>query len=92
MCFNVCVGNAFMRSETPVNICGSLDGNRLLGFSTFFHSTYPDKNVTEGAWFAPAEMERFRDVPLDGIRLDETVGNGLAHSVGEAALGDRFCF
>ena len=26
ICTNVCVGNAFMRSETPVNLCGSLDG------------------------------------------------------------------
>ncbi len=37
-----------MRSETPVNICGSLDGNRLLGFTTFFHSTYPDKKRNRG--------------------------------------------
>ena len=26
ICTNVCVGNAFMRSETPANLCGSLDG------------------------------------------------------------------
>ena len=30
--------------------------------------------------------------PLNGIRLDETVGNGLAHSVGEAAPGKPLLF
>ena len=34
----VCVGNGFIRSETSVNIHGSLDGNGVL-FSTFFHPT-----------------------------------------------------
>ena len=42
----VFVGNAFIRSEMSVNIHGPLDGNGFL-FLTFFHSTYPNKNVTE---------------------------------------------
>ena len=35
-----------MRSERWVNIHGPLDGNGFI-FSTFFHSTCPDQNVTE---------------------------------------------
>ncbi len=38
----------------------------------------------------PPKCIDFGVFPLNGIRLDETVGNGLAHSVGEAALG--YCF
>ena len=41
-----CVGNAFMRSETSVNIHGPLDGNGFI-FLKIFHSTCPNKNVTE---------------------------------------------
>ena len=41
-----CVGNGFIRSETSVNIHGPLDGNGFLCL-TFFHSTYPNKNVTQ---------------------------------------------
>ena len=42
-----CVGNGFIRSERSVNIRDSLVGNGFLFFSTFFHSTYLDKNLAE---------------------------------------------
>ena len=40
----------------------------------------------------PPKRKDSKVSPLNGIRLDETVGNGLAHSVGEAALGKPLLF
>ena len=72
VCQQVFVGNGFIRSETSIIIHGSLDGNGFLPFSTFFHSTYLDKNVTEAECInafptnRPAKFQFIRTLRLLG--------------------------
>ena len=64
--------------------------------SVTFLSRYVEwKNVGQhrrAPGLPPPKRKDSKVSPLNGIRLDETVGNGLAHSVGEAAPENRFSF
>ena len=71
------VGNAFMHSAPITSLSGYVEW----------------KNVGQhrrAGGLPPPKRKDSEVSPLNGIRLDETVGNGLAHSVGEAAPRNRF--
>ena len=69
ICQYVFVGNGFIRSETSVNINGSLDGNGVL-FSTFFpFNVHPIKTlpgVTDKS--VPYEISRQISICLDTLK------------------------
>ena len=68
MPFGVCVGNGFIRSETPVNIRGSLNrkwSGNTVGLIQHFSIQYtPNKNVTAAERINPFPTNTYRQIPI----------------------------